>query len=153
MLDLVLSTYSCAFHEWWIATQQLQLRLLQDSRGWMGAVYVVVENFAGMFSSLRKDRNQVYFLSKHLVFKRLCRQTASLHLHHLLSLTLRRGKPRMEHKNVSLCVSVSNWACLVVHSWPWACMFTRETARAREKRKKRKEKLNVLKPIPSVSCC
>ena len=112
--------------------------------------------------SLRKAEMKSGFWSS-VVFKRLCRQTASHHLHHSLSLILCRGKPRMEHKNASLCLVVcvslclvvyfSYYVCLSVHLCLWVCMFTRETGWAREKRTKRKEKLNVLKLIPSVSCC
>lgn len=71
-------------------------------------------------------------------------------LRHVLSLSLSLstgGKPRTEHKNASLCVYVCVSAGVRFVS-------TGAHVHKRDRRGRRsKEKLNVLKLIPSVSCC
>lgn len=70
-------------------------------------------------------------------------------LRHVLSLSLSidGGKPRTEHKNASLCVYV----CV---STGVRFVSTGAHVHKRDRRGRRsKEKLNVLKLIPSVSCC
>lgn len=68
-----------------------------------------------------KQRWKTVLNGTSVVFKRLCRQSASHHLHHF---TISHSAGENPGWNIRTCVSVC--VCLCAPLWLWACMFSWE---------------------------